>query len=65
MFVGELSLDGNLRHVKGVLSCAYAARQMGLQAIYVPEADAPEAALIPDIDVIPVASLGGAAGRAG
>ncbi len=58
MFVGELSLDGNLRHVKGVLSCAYAARQMGLQAIYVPEADAPEAALIPDIDVIPVATLG-------
>jgi magnesium chelatase family protein len=58
MFVGELSLDGRLRHVKGVISCAYAARQSGLSTIYVPEGDAAEAALIPDIDVIPVPTLG-------
>jgi magnesium chelatase family protein len=58
MFIGELSLDGQLRHVKGVISCAYAARNKGLTTIYVPEADAAEAALIPDIDVIPVRTLG-------
>ncbi|GAB4569910.1 MAG: YifB family Mg chelatase-like AAA ATPase [Anaerolineae bacterium] len=57
MFIGELSLDGQLRHVKGVISCAYAARQQGLSTIYVPEEDAPEAALVPDLDVIPVPSL--------
>ena len=58
MFVGELSLDGKLRHVKGALACAYAAQHMGLSAIYVPEEDAAEAALIPEIDVIPVPTLG-------
>ncbi len=58
MFIGELSLDGEVRHVKGVISCTYAARQQGLQTIFVPEADAAEAALIPDIEVIPVRTLG-------
>ncbi len=58
MFIGELSLDGEVRHVKGVISCAYAARQQGLSTIFVPEADAAEAALIPDIEVIPVRTLG-------
>ncbi len=58
MFIGELSLDGQLRHVKGVISCAYAARRQGLARIYVPEMDAEEAALIPDIDVIPTPTLG-------
>ncbi|MFC1959600.1 YifB family Mg chelatase-like AAA ATPase, partial [Chloroflexota bacterium] len=58
MFIGELSLDGQLRHVKGVISCAYAAWQQGLTTIYVPEEDAPEAALIPELEVIPTPSLG-------
>ena len=58
MFIGELSLDGQLRHVKGVISCAYAAHLEGLSTIYVPDCDAAEAALIPDLDVIPVPSLG-------
>jgi magnesium chelatase family protein len=58
LFVGELSLDGKLRHIKGALACAHTAHQMGLSAIYVPEEDAAEAALIPGIDVIPVPTLG-------
>jgi len=58
MFVGELSLDGKVHHVKGVLACAYAAHQQGLTTVFVPAADAPEAALVPDITVIPVSSLG-------
>lgn len=57
MFVGELSLDGILRHTRGVLPMAAAARANGFKRIFVPEVDAPEAALIPNLDVYPVKSL--------
>ena len=57
MVVGELSLDGSVRHVRGVLPMAALARQQGFQRIFTPPADAAEAALIPDLEVIPVASL--------
>ncbi len=57
LVVGELSLDGSVRHAKGVLPMAAAARQNGFTRLIVPETDAAEAALIPDLDVIPVASL--------
>jgi len=57
LFVGELSLDGSVRHVRGVLPMAAVAREQGFNRIFVPEMDAPEAALIPDIEVIPVPSL--------
>ncbi|MEP7285365.1 MAG: YifB family Mg chelatase-like AAA ATPase [Chloroflexota bacterium] len=58
VFVGELSLDGSLRHVRGVMSFAYMTRELGYSTIYVPEGDAPEAALVDGIDVIPVPSIG-------
>ncbi|GAB4508760.1 MAG: YifB family Mg chelatase-like AAA ATPase [Anaerolineae bacterium] len=58
MFVGELSLDGSIRHVKGVLPMAYSAYQEGYETIYVPVEDAPQAALVEGIEVIPVESLG-------
>ncbi len=54
---GELSLDGSVRHVRGVLPMAAIAREQGFQRIYVPQADAGEAALIPELEVIPVDSL--------
>lgn len=57
VLVGELSLDGSLRHVRGVLPMAALARREGFERIYLPEVDAPEAALIPEVDVIPVESL--------
>ncbi len=57
LVIGELSLDGNVRHVRGVLPMAVVARQQGFQRIFVPQADAAEAALIPDLEVIPVATL--------
>ncbi len=56
-FIGELALDGGLRHVSGVLPAAVACRALGLKRIVVPIMDAPEAALIPGIEVIGVASL--------
>ena len=58
LFVGELSLDGSVRHVKGVLPMAYTAKQQGYSTIYVPAADAAQAALISEITVIPLESLG-------
>jgi magnesium chelatase family protein len=57
MVVGELSLDGSVRHARGVLPMAATARQAGFKRIVVPEADAREAALIPDLEVIPISSL--------
>jgi hypothetical protein len=43
MFLGELSLDGSVRSVRGALSAALAAREFGLKALAVPEANAKEA----------------------
>ncbi len=57
LFVGELSLEGTTRHTKGILPLAALARQEGLERVFVPAADAEEAALMPDIEVIPVTSL--------
>ncbi len=55
--VGELSLDGSVRHIRGVLPMAALARQENFKRIFVPHNDAGEAALIPDLEVIPVTSL--------
>ena len=56
--VGELSLEGATRSAKGALSMAMAAaRQGNLQGIIVPDVNAAEAAVVEDIDVIPVSSL--------
>ncbi|MEW6717464.1 MAG: YifB family Mg chelatase-like AAA ATPase [Chloroflexota bacterium] len=57
MVVGELSLDGSVRHVRGVLPMAALARQEGFRRLYVPTHDAAEAALIPKLEVVPVPSL--------
>jgi magnesium chelatase family protein len=57
LVVGELSLDGSVRHARGVLPMAAVARQLGYQRIFVPQCDAIEAALIPDLEVIPVSTL--------
>ena len=58
LFFGELSLDGSTRHTKGVLPLAAMARERGLKRVFVPAIDAAEAALMPDIEVIPVRNLG-------
>ncbi|MBN1260477.1 MAG: YifB family Mg chelatase-like AAA ATPase [Anaerolineae bacterium] len=58
ILMGELSLDGSLRHVRGVLPVADMARRQDIAAMFVPTADAAEAALIPELEVYPVATLG-------
>ncbi len=61
LFLGELSLDGSLRHINGVLPMAHLARELGFNSLFVPQVDAPEAALVEGIDVYPVETLGRAA----
>ena len=57
VFLGELSLDGALRHTKGVLAMVSVARDQGYSSVFVPTDDASEASLVEDIKVYPVASL--------
>ena len=58
LIIGELSLDGSVRHVDGMLPIASVARDQGISPIFVPADDASEAALIDGLEVIPVESLG-------
>jgi magnesium chelatase family protein len=57
MLLGELSLDGTLRHTNGVLPLVALAKAEGIPTVIVPEADAREASLIEGVKIIPVASL--------
>jgi len=50
-FLGELSLDGSVRPVRGALSAALAARESGFNALAVPEANAREAAVVDGIQI--------------
>jgi len=54
MVMGELSLDGSVRHVRGVIAAAHLALELGLERIFIPADDAYEAAFFPDIEVYPV-----------
>lgn len=55
---GELGLDGGVRPIAGALSIAALARDAGFKRLFVPEANADEAALVEEIDVIPLRHLG-------
>jgi len=57
LVVGELSLDGTVRHTKGILPMAALARQDGFERVIVPEVNAGEAALMPDLEVLGAPSL--------
>jgi len=58
LFIGELSLDGSVRHVKGIMPMVYTAGQEGFRTVYIAEDDAAQAGLVEGIDIIPIASLG-------
>lgn len=57
LFLGELSLDGTLRHTNGVLPMVALASERGVREIFVPATDAMEAALVQNVTVYPVESL--------
>lgn len=62
MMVGELSLDGTVLPVRGVLPMAIKARQMGLRRMIVPADNAVEAAVVNDVEIYGVANLAEAVG---
>src|SRR5262245_60086056 len=57
LVMGELSLDGSVRHVRGVLPMTALARAQGYRRVFAPADDAAEAALVPDVQVIAVGGL--------
>ncbi|MBR3353006.1 YifB family Mg chelatase-like AAA ATPase [Candidatus Saccharibacteria bacterium] len=57
VFVGELSLDGKLRPVKGIINIVEAAKESGYKDIYVPIDNLSQASLVSDVAIIGVSSL--------
>lgn len=62
MIMGELALDGTLRPIKGVLPIAIEARKQGFKGFILPQENAAEAAIVNNLDVIPVTNLNDAIG---
>ncbi len=62
--VGELSLDGRVRPIRGALSIALKAREVGIKNLLLPEENATEAAVVEGVNVYPIKDLRTAAGLA-
>lgn len=62
MIMGELSLDGSVLPVKGVLPMAIKAREMGFKRLIVPEANVTEAAIVNKVEVYGVRNIADAVG---
>lgn len=57
LFVGELSLDGSLRHTNGILPLTYLAREKRINSVFIPKANEKEASVVPGVDVYPAENL--------
>jgi len=57
IFVGELSLDGSIRRVKGVLPMVLSARSRGMEGVILPEENVIEGAIVEGIKIYPVKTL--------
>jgi len=57
LILGELSLDGSLRHTNGVLAIAMLAKEKNFKRIFLPAVNSKEASIISGIEVYPVSSL--------
>lgn len=57
IFLGELSLDGTLRHTKGVLPMVILAKEKGIKNVFLPVDNAREATIIEDVNIYPAKSL--------
>ncbi len=62
LIAGELALDGRVRPIKGALSMAMLAKQRGLTGLILPRDNAPEAAVVQDVEVIGIGTLAEAVG---
>ena len=54
IFIGELSLDGKINRTNGVLPMCIEAKELGIKRVILPKANANEAAIITELDIIPV-----------
>ena len=63
LFLGELGLDGALRHTNGILPMVALARDHGITTVFVPAVDAGEAALVEGVAIIPVETLSALVGH--
>lgn len=57
IFLGELSLDGNLNKISGILPICIEAKKLGIKSIILPEDNAEEASIIDGINILPVSHL--------
>jgi len=57
LFLGELALNGGIRNVNGVISCALLAKEKGIKKMIVPQQNAREASIVGGVDVFPASSL--------
>ena len=57
LFIGELSLSGQLRPVRGCLSMCAAAEKEGFDTVFVPRANAPEVTVIPNLKVFAIDNI--------
>lgn len=57
IFIGELSLDGKVNRTNGVLPMCIEAKELGIKTVILPEANANEAAIISELDIIPVSNI--------
>lgn len=56
-FAGELALDGSIRSIRGAITFAEVAKNAGISRLFLPKANAKQAALVGGIDIIPISSL--------
>lgn len=57
VFIGELSLDGKVNKINGVLPMCIELAKLGIKRVVLPKDNAKEASVVKDIDIIPVSSL--------
>lgn len=57
LFIGELSLDGSVKGVNGVLPVVFKAKEIGIKAVFVPEENAAEAVMVSGVNIFPVKTL--------
>ena len=57
IFIGELSLSGNLKKVTGILPMVLEAKKLGFKNIYLPEENSSEAAIVDNINIFPVKNI--------
>ena len=56
-FIGELSLDGRINKISGVLPMCIEAKELGIKTIFLPHENCKEAFLVKDLNIIPVKTL--------